>query len=131
LKDDQYFNLLKEIAFSLNFLWKDKTRLIVIHILNLWCNNKWPNSENILKIFNKTKHLSDQRETFLKITLNIQNESDFNIFNIFNIDFRNEKKFSNLIENLENKIDICGIPEIAIDKHTVRGRNLNKGLKDL
>jgi hypothetical protein len=40
----QYLQILKEIGMSSTWRWANKCRLLHIHAIHLWCNDRWPTS---------------------------------------------------------------------------------------
>lgn len=86
-----YVNTLKEIALMDNWRWNEKSRLIYIHIILLWCSKRVPPISSII--------------------INIDNE------------------VNEILDKFMKRINLVGIPEYALDKHTRRGKSLGRGIK--
>lgn len=92
---DPYLQTLQEVGMDSTWRWRKRCRLLHIHVIHLWCNQRWPK-----KMPEAT--LPDQ-----KTQTNIQQ----------------------LVERHLRREGLVGVPDYALDKHTMRGKQMSRGVK--
>ena len=106
---NQYYSMLKDLAFSSGWRWKDKSFLLFMHIIHLWftggsnCDPEdipckmggFPSDEDLVKY------------GYPKVNPSLQGY----------VDFMFQRKYP------------IGVPDYAVDKHTRRGKSAGRGLK--
>ncbi|MCL6574476.1 MAG: hypothetical protein K6T88_22815 [Bacillus sp. (in: Bacteria)] len=85
-----YIQILIDIGMSPNWRWQDKSRLLYVHGIHLFCTNRLPND----------------------VSYTIEPVQDL----------------ASIVEMFKKRENIVGIPDYAIDKHTIKGKSLGRGL---
>jgi len=111
--DSEYLKVCEELALSPNWKWKStgpegKTLLVYNQMATLWCCGKWKDAETSIP---RNTAGSVDEDAYMALT-------------------QSAKKFTDPLvdEHEAGNMELLGIPDVALDKHTGRGKVKKRGL---